>query len=73
MISLKSELSIQDPLIIISNTITKHSEPVFLNVYDLLSDYQPVHCFFNYCVCRVFGAYHTVSEIRITSLIHDFI
>jgi hypothetical protein len=53
---------------IIADRTIQHAEPVFLNVYDLHSDYRPMSCLFNYCACRLLGAYHTVSEMRITFL-----
>ena len=57
--------SIKDLSIIVSNTTTKHLEPVFLNVYDLLPGYRTLNCLFKYCACHLLGVYHTVSVILI--------
>jgi hypothetical protein len=57
----KSLQSIKDHPMIVLNTTTKHSEPVFLNVYDLLSDYRTTHCLLTYCSCHHLGVYRTVS------------
>ncbi len=57
----KSLQSMKDPSMIVLNTTTKHSEPVFLNVYDLLSNYRTAHCLLTYCNCHRLGVYHTVT------------
>ncbi|CAF1359093.1 unnamed protein product, partial [Rotaria sordida] len=48
---------------IISNSTIKHLEPVFLNVYDLLSEHRTVNYLFKYCACHFLGAYHTSVQI----------
>ncbi|CAF4288438.1 unnamed protein product, partial [Rotaria magnacalcarata] len=55
--------SMNDLTAIVSNRTTKHLEPVFLNVYDLLSEYRTANCLFKYSTCHFLGAYHTSVQL----------
>ncbi|CAF3924444.1 unnamed protein product [Adineta steineri] len=64
MVDLKSKQSIfLSSFLHANNIINKHSEPVFLNVYDLLSEYRTIHCLFTYCTCYRLGIYHTSIQV----------
>lgn len=56
---LRSYLIIIFPMIV-SNRTKEHLEPVYLNVYDLLSQYRTINCLFKHSFCHLLGVYHTV-------------
>ncbi|CAF4404526.1 unnamed protein product [Rotaria socialis] len=59
----KNLQSMNDLTTTVSNSKTKHLEPVFLNVYDLLSEYRTANCLFKYSTCHFLGAYHTSVQL----------